>query len=405
MPNIFKIAVIGPTGVGKSQFCNYVQKDLTNSKNKVDDSLISCTKIPSSNIFERQNAKFNFIDTAGNSDSDNDDEKNLEILINYLKEIKQIDCIFLLLKFGDRFSQESKNYMQRLGKIFTPFEFYNHLTIVFTQSGDQNKLMKKKEKNKNEIIKILKECFSIEDTVIGKIPDVYFIDTEFDEDTQTFDLNSQDTVDIMLKKIVLDSQIYKYNPIDTSNLDTTGQNKKIREDNEKKEFELLKKKCKEFELQKENEEKMKKQLEEEIKKNKKNEEDRKRKEKELNILKQKQEEERRRMEEKSRQMEKERQELLKQKQALYEEAEKKRINIDKLDGIIDGCGDAAIFSMVEGSVGVLLMLGGIALTAVCPVVGPFVFCAGVGLWGGGTVQSAGAGVVALGAKIKKEIDS
>lgn len=405
MPNIFKIAVIGPTGVGKSQFCNYVQKDLTNSKNKVDDSLISCTKIPSSNIFERQNATFNFIDTAGNSDSDNDDEKNLEILINYLKEIKQIDCIFLLLKFGDRFSQESKNYMQRLGKIFTPFEFYNHLTIVFTQSGDQNKLMKKKEKNKNEIIKILKECFSIEDTVIGKIPDVYFIDTEFDEDTQTFDLNSQDTVDIMLKKIVLDSQIYKYNPIDTSNLDTTGQNKKIREDNEKKEFELLKKKCKEFELQKENEEKMRKQLEEEIKKNKKNEEDRKRKEKELNILKQKQEEERRRMEEKSRQMEKERQELLKQKQALYEEAEKKRINIDKLDGIIDGCGDAAIFSMVEGSVGVLLMLGGIALTAVCPVVGPFVFCAGVGLWGGGTVQSAGAGVVALGAKIKKEIDS
>ena len=405
MPNIFKIAVIGPTGVGKSQFCNYVQKDLTNSKNKVDDSLISCTKIPSSNIFERQNAKFNFIDTAGNSDSDNDDEKNLEILINYLKEIKQIDCIFLLLKFGDRFSQESKDYMLRLGKIFTPFEFYNHLTIVFTQSGDQNKLMKKKEKNKNEIIKILKECFSIEDTVIGKIPDVYFIDTEFDEDTQTFDLNSQDTVDIMLKKIVLDSQIYKYNPIDTSNLDTTGQNKKIREDNEKKEFELLKKKCKELELQKENEEKMKKQLEEEIKKNKKNEEDRKRKEKELNILKQKQEEERRRMEEKRRQMEKERQELLKQKQALYEEAEKKRINIDKLDGIIDGCGDAAIFSMVEGSVGVLLMLGGIALTAVCPVVGPFVFCAGVGLWGGGTVQSAGAGVVALGAKIKKEIDS
>ena len=405
MPNIFKIAVIGPTGVGKSQFCNYVQKDATNTKNKVSDSLDSCTQDPAPNVFERQNSKFNFIDTAGNSDSDNDDEKNLEILINYLKEIKQIDCIFLLLKFGDRFSQESKNYMQRLGKIFTPFEFYNHLTIVFTQSGDQNKLMKKKEKNKNEIIKILKECFSIEDTVIGKIPDVYFIDTEFDEDTQTFDLNSQDTVDIMLKKIVLDSQIYKYNPIDTSNLDTTGQNKKIREDNEKKEFELLKKKCKELELQKENEEKMKKQLEEEIKKNKKNEEERKRKEKELNILKQKQEEERRRMEEKSRQMEKERQELLKQKQALYEEAEKKRINIDKLDGIIDGCGKAAKFSGIEAAAGVVLLLGGIALTAICPVVGPFVVGAGVGFIGGGTVQSAGAGVVALGAKIKKEIDS
>ena len=111
------------------------------------------------------------------------------------------------------------------------------------------------------------------------------------------------------------------------------------------------------------------------------------------------------MEEKRRQMEKERQELLKQKQALYEEAEKKRINIDKLDGIIDGCGKAAKFSGIEAAAGVVLLLGGIALTAICPVVGPFVVGAGVGFIGGGTVQSAGAGVVALGAKIKKEIDS
>ena len=35
MEKIYKIAVIGPTGVGKSQFCNYIQKDNTNTKNKV----------------------------------------------------------------------------------------------------------------------------------------------------------------------------------------------------------------------------------------------------------------------------------------------------------------------------------------------------------------------------------
>ena len=36
-------------------------------------------------------------------------------------------------------------------------EFYNHLIVVFTKSGDPQKLKKKKEKNKDEIIKILKE--------------------------------------------------------------------------------------------------------------------------------------------------------------------------------------------------------------------------------------------------------
>ena len=68
MDKIYKIAVIGPTGVGKSQFCNYIQKDYTNSKNEVSDSLDSCTQAPSPNIFERQNTTFNFIDTAGNND-------------------------------------------------------------------------------------------------------------------------------------------------------------------------------------------------------------------------------------------------------------------------------------------------------------------------------------------------
>ena len=402
---MFRIAVIGPTGVGKSQFCNYIQKDLTNRKNKVSDSLESCTKDPASNIFERQNSKFNFIDTAGNSDSANDDEKNLELLINYLKQIKQIDSIFLLLSFGERFSQNSKDYIKRLGTIFTPLEFYNHLTVVFTKSGEPQKLMKKKEKNKAEVTKILKECFNIEGTIIEKIPDVFFIDTEFDEDTQTFDLKSQDTIDIMLKKIILDDEKYKYQPINTINLDMTGQNKKQREENEKKEFELLQKKHEELQKQKEEEEKKKRKLEEEIKKNKKNEEERKKKEKELNEFMKKQEEERKRLEERKKQMEKEKLEIQKKEQALYEEARKNKVNIDKLDDIIDGAGSVAKFSGLEAATGLLLAIGGVALSFLCPVAGPLVASAGIGMIGGGAVQSAGAGIVAAGAKIKKTLDS
>ena len=67
--NLYKIVVVGPTGAGKSQFCNFIQKDLTNSINRVSDSLDSCTQDPFSNYFKRQENNFEFIDTAGNSDS------------------------------------------------------------------------------------------------------------------------------------------------------------------------------------------------------------------------------------------------------------------------------------------------------------------------------------------------
>lgn len=199
MEKIYKVAVVGPTGVGKSQFCNYIQKDYTNTKNKVSDSLDSCTQDPSSNIFQRQNSFFNFIDTAGSNDSKNNENENLKKLVDYLRKIKEINNIFLLLTFGERLSNNSREYIKKLGKIFTPMEFYNHLVIVFTKSGSPEKQKKKKEKNKEEVAKILKESFKIEDTLIGKAPDVYFVDTEFDEDSLTFDETSQDTIDIILK--------------------------------------------------------------------------------------------------------------------------------------------------------------------------------------------------------------
>ena len=402
MDKIYKIAVIGPTGVGKSQFCNYIQKDYTNSKNEVSDSLDSCTQDPSPNIFERQNTTFNFIDTAGNNDSTNNDDKNLEKLVNYLREIKEINNIFLLLAFGERLSNSSREYIKKLGKIFTPMEFYNHLIIIFTKSGSPEKQKKKKEKNKEEVTKILKESFKIEDTIIGKAPDVYFVDTEYDEDSKTFDETSQDTIDIILKKLLLDEQIYKYKPIDTSNLDLTGENLKKREEREKYEFELIKKKYEEMILQKEAEEKKKKQLEEILKKKKKDEQA----QKELVELLKKQEEVRKKNEERLKQIEKEKLELQKKEEAIREEARKKKIIIDKLDGIIDKCGFMAkVYGKIAGG-GLLLAIGGAALSIACPVVGPFVFYAGCTMVGGGGVGLAGAGVVeAIAKNKKKKIDS
>ena len=84
--DFYRAIVVGPTGAGKSQFCNFIQRDKTNSINKVSDDLDSCTKDPSSNIFTRNNIKYEFIDTAGSSDSSKGDIKNLETLINYIKK-------------------------------------------------------------------------------------------------------------------------------------------------------------------------------------------------------------------------------------------------------------------------------------------------------------------------------
>ena len=95
---VYKVIVIGPTGAGKSQFCNFFQRDLSNSINKVSDSKKSCTQEPFSNKFTRIGTDIELIDTAGSSDSSNNDEENLIKLVNYLKTRKEIDFILLLLK-------------------------------------------------------------------------------------------------------------------------------------------------------------------------------------------------------------------------------------------------------------------------------------------------------------------
>ena len=105
------------------------------------------------------------------------------------------------------------------------------------------------------------------------------------------------------------------------------------------------------------------------------------------------------------QIEKERLELQKKEEAIREEARKKKIIIDKLDGIIDTCGFMAkVYGKMAGG-GLLLAIGGVALSIVCPVVGPLVFSFGYSMVGGGGMGLAGTGVVAAGAKIKKIIDS
>ena len=332
---LYRVLVVGPTGAGKSQFCNFVQRDITNSKNKVSSGLRSCTKGPKSNIFTRNNTNYDFLDSAGSSDSDNDDINNLNLLIDFIKKKESIDYISLLLKFGERITNETKKYLETLGKIFTAREFYTHLCVFFTKFPTKPK--KKDRELRDETIKeinvILKEIFKIEEKI--QIPDVkvYFIDTEFDEDDNTYDEKSQDTIDIMIKQMKLDIMIF--NSINTKNFDATGENCKLRKENEKKQIQELIKQLEEEKLKKEKEEEEKKRIVEEIQKMKVDNEKKKEKEELLKNILKNQEEERKKYEPIIREAQERERKIQEEQRKIEEDAKKRNIEIERLNGKIN----------------------------------------------------------------------
>ena len=261
---LYRAIVIGPTGAGKSQFCNFIQRDLTNSKNIVSDSLDSCTKDPNSNIFQRGDSNYEFIDTAGSADTAFDDIQNLEKLINFVKKKETIDYIILLLNFSERLNKDTRQYLSTLGKIFTALEFYTHLCVIFTHfpTKPSKKIIKIKEERIKEINEILQKIFIENENdeifkTLKKI-NVYFIDTEINEDDNTYDEKSQETIDIMMKHMKLD--VMEFKSINTTNFDVNGESCKIRKNNEKKEIERLKKLLEESKLKQERDEEQIKKL-------------------------------------------------------------------------------------------------------------------------------------------------
>ena len=224
----------------------------------MSDALESCTSDPFSNIFERNGVKYEFIDTAGNSDSNDKDEQNFTNLVTFLEDKKEIDFIFLLLKFGERITGETKKYINRLNRIFEENDFYTHLSIIFTKYPEKPKKKEEKLKDnlKEQINTILEETFNIKKE--QELPEVkvYFLDTEIDEDTNEYIEKFQNTIDIMLEQIKLNIDLF--GSIDTSNLDSNGEFVKKRR-------EYLKQKYEEFKKNFKKEKQEKEQLQNEIK--------------------------------------------------------------------------------------------------------------------------------------------
>ena len=249
-----------------------------------------------------------------------------------MKKKDEIDYILLLLKFNERITYNTRKYLETLGKIFTPIEFYTHLSIFFTKfpNNPNEKEKKIKLKSIKEINNILKNIFELKKNT--PLPDinVYFIDTEYDEIKKTYEEVFQETIDIMMEKMKLDVDIY--GSINTKNLDVFGNNVKIRNENYKKEIEKLEKLLKEEKLRKEKEEKERIRLEKELE-NEKNNQKNKEKEKRLEELIKAKEEQRKKYEE----LIKRNNEIEERRKIIEEEAIKKGIKIEKLDRFIDSC--------------------------------------------------------------------
>ncbi len=223
MSNLIRVVLIGPTGAGKSQFCNFIHKDLTNSLYKVSNSLNSCTKEPQSTIFERQNIKLELIDSPGSSDSNNHDEENLKNLALYLRGKKELNQILLVLSFQDRFSRDTREYLKILSWIFTPKQFMTNLMIIFTHYPDNpdEDDLNKYQLFKKEINEELNKIFEIPSEF--KIPDipVYFMNTKiFKKDGKLFyDKNSEIASNDFIEELKLRVSSSSYSVIDTTDLE------------------------------------------------------------------------------------------------------------------------------------------------------------------------------------------
>ena len=129
MDNLNKIVVLGPGYVGKSQFCNFILKDVTNSVCKVI-CFNTCSKTiePQSVTVKRQDIFLELIDTSGIMSED--DDTKIKALVEYLKKKKEINQILLLFNF--RAWRIDLFYLKKLSSLFTPIQFISNVMIIFT---------------------------------------------------------------------------------------------------------------------------------------------------------------------------------------------------------------------------------------------------------------------------------
>ena len=119
-------------------------------------------------------------------------------------------------------------------------------------------------------------------------------------------------------------------------------------------------------------------------------------------IQKKQEEERKRLEAIQKEAQRQKEENDAKQKAINELAKKYKIDVQTLDNIMDVSLDVAKAEGILAGGGLLLWLGGVALTCICPVAGPIIASGGLATSIGGGIVSTVAGTTAGISKIIKD---
>ena len=195
MSKIFRILPIGPVGSGKSKLCNFIVKE-----NKiVIEKSYPCSKGPEIFPTERNGLNLEIIDFTGYTNQIECDESNFETLLNKLKERNSLDLFLLVIKSNDvRFHSNTKDYLKLILNTFTPYEFFNHLAIIFTFFNESVKteLRKNIDIITMQLSQTLEELIGIKNNPNIILPKIYEIDSKLKKN-EYFE-KYQATIDVLL---------------------------------------------------------------------------------------------------------------------------------------------------------------------------------------------------------------
>ena len=193
MSKIFRILPIGPEGSGKSKLCNFIFKE-----NKFGTKN-SCSKAPEIFQTKRNGLYLEIIDFTGYTKDIRYDKDNFKTLLDKLKERDSLDLFLLVIPANDvRFHSNTKDYLKLILNTFTPYEFFNHLAIIFTffDESIKTKLRKNIDIITMQLSQILEELIGIKNNPNIILPNIYEINSDLVEDD--YFEKYQATIDILL---------------------------------------------------------------------------------------------------------------------------------------------------------------------------------------------------------------